>query len=110
MAWGIIEECYERGLVSRHPSGYTDFVDRNDIQAYVSRDWDAIRAAKDDYWAARLRDGGTEPLLTVAESLRQLVRAVQPDWPRPEDREADFDHHVAVKRLLDRCRDVVPRG
>ncbi|MGH7819001.1 MAG: hypothetical protein ACREQ9_04435, partial [Candidatus Binatia bacterium] len=71
--------------------------------------WEAIQKSKRDYWADRLETEGVAPLLAAAESLCDLVRAVHPDWPSAEDREADYENHVRVKRLLDRAGDAVSR-
>ena len=85
-------------------------MDSREVREFVRRDWETIRKSKQDYWTGRLRAEGAAPLLAAGESLRELVQAVQPDWPRAEDRDADYEHHVLVKQLLDRARDAFPRG
>ena len=74
-----------------------------DIQAYMSRDWDAVRAAKDQYWAERVRALGPAEGLRVADELRRHVRALHPDGPTPADRSADLAAHVRLVELLRRA-------
>ena len=80
-------------------------MDLRGIQDYVSRDWDAVRLAKDRYWAERIRRLGAAEGLRVGDELRRQAQALHPDWPSQADREADLDHHVRLAELLRR----VPR-
>ena len=73
-----------------------------DIHAYMSRDWDAVRVAKDRYWGERIRRLGAAEGLRVGEELRRQVLAMHPGWPSPADREADLAHHVRLGELLRR--------
>jgi len=74
-----------------------------DIQAYMSRDWDAVRAWKDRYWAERIRALGPAEGLRVADELRRHVHALHPDWPTPADRSADLVAHLRLAELLRRA-------
>jgi hypothetical protein len=80
-------------------------MDREAVRNFALRDWGAVEAAKQDYWAERLRREGTEAVLAAAENLRRFVRVVRPDWPSPADRRADLRHHIRLKRRLDAARD-----
>ena len=80
-----------------------------DIRAFVSRDWDAVRAAKDRYWAHRIRSLGPAEGLRVADELRRQVLARQPGWPPAAERSADIAAHARLVELLrrgsrSRCR------
>jgi hypothetical protein len=81
------------------------FMIARDIQAYMSRDWDAVRVAKDRYWAERIHRLGAAEGLRVGEELRRHVLAMHPGWPSSADREADLAHHVRLGEQLRR----VPR-
>lgn len=70
------------------------------IEEYVSRDWQAVRAAKDAYWAARIRRRGPAEGLRIAEELRRQMMALDPRWPSAADRERDLAHHARVCELL----------
>jgi hypothetical protein len=74
-----------------------------DIQAYMARDWEAVRAAKDRYWAERIRRLGPAEGLRIADELRRHVVALHPDWPTPADRSADLAAHVRLAELLRRA-------
>ena len=77
-------------------------MDVRDIQAYVSRDWDAARLAKDRYWADRIHRLGAAEGLRVGDELRRQVLTLHPWWPSQADREADLAHHVKLAELLRR--------
>ena len=73
------------------------------IQDYVSRDWDAARAAKDRYWGDRVEALGPLESFRISDELRRQVLAQDPDWPRLSDRQADIDAHVRLAGLLRRA-------
>jgi hypothetical protein len=83
------------------PSSRIEHVITRDIRAYVSRDWDAARIAKDQYWAARIRRLGPGEGLRIADELRRQVLAQQPDWPSAAERSEDLAAHA---RLAERLR------
>ncbi|HXT19739.1 MAG TPA: hypothetical protein VN923_03225 [Thermoanaerobaculia bacterium] len=74
-----------------------------DIQAYMSRDWEAVRAAKDRYWAQQVRVLGPAEGLRAADELRRQVLALHPSWPSPADRSADLAAHARLAELLRRA-------
>ncbi len=41
--------------------------------------------------------------LGASQALFEHVRLVQPGFPSEQQRRADFDHHVALKQLIDRA-------
>ena len=77
-------------------------MDLRGIQEYVSRDWDAVRLAKDRYWADRIHRLGAAEGLRVGDELRRQVLVLHPGWPSRADREADLAHHVRLAELLRR--------
>jgi hypothetical protein len=74
-----------------------------DIRAFMDRDWEAMRAAKDRYWAERIRALGPAEGLRIADALRRHVLALHPDWPTPADRSADLAAHERLADLLRRA-------
>ena len=72
------------------------------IREFVSRDWGAVRAAKDAYWADRIAQLGPAEGLRIADELRRQMRSLNPDWPSPDDRRRDLLSHVRVTALLRR--------
>ena len=79
-----------------------------DIRRYMSRDWQAVRDAKDAYWAHRIARLGPREALRVADELRRQMRAQHPGWPSREDREADLAAHSRLSERLRRAPH--PRG
>ena len=73
------------------------------IREYVSRDWQAARDSKDDYWAARIARLGPAEGLRISDELRRQALAINPDWPTAEDRIADFAGHVRLAELFRRA-------
>lgn len=39
----------------------------------------------------------------ASQMLAEHVRLLRPDWPSCEERQMDFEHHVALKRDIDRA-------
>jgi len=70
------------------------------IRAYVSRDWEAARHSKDDYWGERVARLGPGEGVRVADDLRRQARVLDPAWPRPDDRQQDLISHVRVAALF----------
>lgn len=77
------------------------------IREFVARDWSAVRAAKDAYWADRIERLGAWEGIRVAEQLRQQALLQNPEWPSADDRRRDLDAHV---RLAERLRCAYPTG
>jgi hypothetical protein len=77
------------------------------IAEFVAREWSAARAAKDDYWAARIRRLGPAEGLRIADELRRQMLAIDPQWPSEAERRHDLaDHHrmAELLRRADRAR------
>ena len=76
------------------------------IREYVSRDWQAARDSKDDYWAERIARLGPAEGLRIAGELRDQVLALNPDWPSADERRADLACHVRLAELFRRADSV----
>lgn len=73
------------------------------ISDFVGRDWPAVRAAKDDYWATRIRRLGPQEGLRIADELRRQMLAIDPQWPSETERRRDLASHRRVAELLRRA-------
>lgn len=73
------------------------------IAEFVARDWSAVRAAKDDYWAARIRRLGPQEGLRIGDELRRQMLAIDPQWPSEAERRRDLADHRRVAELLRRA-------
>lgn len=73
------------------------------IADFVARDWAANRAAKDDYWASRIRRLGPQEGLRIADELRRQMLAIDPQWPSEAERRRDLADHQRVAELLRRA-------
>jgi hypothetical protein len=73
-----------------------------DATALQTRDWTEVREAKEAYWAT-VKSGMT-PLEAVrlGDELRAHVRTLRPEWPTPDDRDADIAVHARVAEMLSR--------
>jgi hypothetical protein len=70
------------------------------IRAFVSRDWGAVREAKDAYWAERIGRLGALEGFRIADELRRQALMLDRAWPRPDERREDLAAHVRLARLL----------
>ena len=69
----------------------------------MARDWDAVRAAKDRYWANRITRLGAAEGFRIADQLRQQARARDASWPDAAQRRRDLLAHVRLAELLARA-------
>jgi len=82
---------------------YDEQVIARGIREYVSRDWRAVRDAKDAYWGERIARLGPLEAFRIAEELRRQALLQNPGWPHPDDRRLDLESHVRVAELLHRA-------
>jgi hypothetical protein len=73
------------------------------IRDYVSRDWQAVRESKDDYWGRRISRMGAAEGLRVADELRRQALLMNDGWPSAADRAADLASHARVAELMRRA-------
>jgi len=78
-------------------------MDRAAIRAFVARDRERVAALKRDHHAKRYRASQGSAGLEVGRMLLEHARRVRPDWPTERDRREDLEHHLALKRRIDRA-------
>jgi len=72
------------------------------IRAFMNRDWQRARDAKDAYWTERVQRLGPLEALRIADELRRQVLLQHPDWPDAAGRRDDLRHHVRMTELFAR--------
>jgi len=78
-------------------------LDADAVHAFVRRDRNATEDLKRRHWAERFRAEGSAATLAASSALREHARRVRPDWPTDADRTDDLEHHMALRRKLDRA-------
>ncbi len=73
------------------------------IRAFIARDWQRARDAKDAYRAERVRRLGPIEAMRIAEELRRQARLQHPEWPDAASRQGDLRHHVCMTELFARA-------
>ena len=73
-----------------------------DIGAFMARNWQRARDAKDAYWAERVQRLGPLEALRIADELRRQALLQHPDWPDAARRRDDLRHHVRMTELFAR--------
>jgi hypothetical protein len=82
---------------------YDRLVIARGIREFLSRDWDAARAAKDAYWSERISRLGPMEAFRIAEELRRQALAQHPGWPDSDERRRDLESHARLAELLHRA-------
>ncbi len=72
------------------------------IHAFMARDWQRARDAKDTYWADRIGRLGPIEAMRIAEELRRQAKLQHPDWPDAASRGDDLRHHERMTELFAR--------
>lgn len=80
-------------------------MEREDVLAFVNRDWEAARKLKEDHWVGSKRGLTPREILKQGEDLWRHTRTVRPEGPSEAERQADLENHARVSRLL---RSVAP--
>ena len=70
------------------------------IRAFMARDWQRVRDAKDAYWAARVQRLGPVEAMRIADELRRQVLLQHPGWPDAASRRDDLRHHARMTDLF----------
>lgn len=73
------------------------------IREFVTRDWEAVRAAKDQYWGRRIARLGPLEGLRIADELRQQALLQNRAWPDDRLRQEDLAAHLRLADLLRRA-------
>jgi hypothetical protein len=82
---------------------YDELVITRGIRDFVSRDWAAVREAKDAYWGERIARLGPIEAFRIAEELRRQVQLQHPGWPHADDRRRDLEAHERLAALFHRA-------
>lgn len=110
----------ERPRLQRSPEerradgGFFDYdplmVDEARAGGFAERDWSRIEALDRRYWIEEYRRHGAAATVGASVALWRHMRRLRPDWPNDEERRRDLEHHVSLKRLLERAsRDLAAR-
>ncbi|HJQ36886.1 MAG TPA: hypothetical protein VKB93_07095 [Thermoanaerobaculia bacterium] len=73
------------------------------IAEFLARDWDAVRRAKDEYWADRIAQLGPIEGFRIAEELRRQALLQNPAWPTAGERREDLAAHVRLAGIFSRA-------
>jgi hypothetical protein len=73
------------------------------IRAFVARDWQAARQAKDAYWGRRIERLGPAEGFRIADELRRQALLQDPTWPDADGRREDLHTHARVAARLARA-------
>jgi len=73
---------------------------REDILAYVNRDWQAVARHKERFWAERKKHMTPTEVLALADDLRAEILGRRPDCPSAEERRIDLETHARVSEML----------
>lgn len=92
-----------RGRCASHIRGYNPDMITDGIREFAARDWNAVRDAKDAYWAERVGRLGAAEGLRAADELRRQMLGLSPDWPDEEARRADLRFHADLSERLRRA-------
>ena len=106
LAWSSHRDRREREAVCGQRPGdvaYLPGMDRDALRAYAHRVWAEVERLGHAYWAELYRRRGPAIGFRTAAALAEYVRRARPDWPSPAQRQQDLDHHVALKRRIDRA-------
>ena len=79
------------------------------VRSFMRRAYDVVAESKQDHWARRFREEGGDATWRAGQALREHVKLVRPDWPSEDDRAEDLEHHIELRRLLDRTAHAFPR-
>ena len=75
----------------------------DDIRAFATRDWAAVRNADAAHWAAEFKERGPAATVAASRALWEHARRIRPEWPTPDHSDRDLAEHLRLKRLLDRA-------
>jgi hypothetical protein len=76
--------------------------DPESLRAFRDRDWNAVREAKERFWAEDHRRRGPLAGLAVGSALWDRIRMIDPAWPDAEQRARDLAHHLDLAEKLRR--------
>lgn len=86
-----------------------DAFDADALRAYRDRDWNAVREAKEQFWAEDHRRRGPLAAFSSSAALWEHARALDPTWPNAEQRAEDLAHHLELAERIRRVAHVFTR-
>jgi hypothetical protein len=75
---------------------------KEDILAFVQRDWTAIAEQKRQWRAEQAKRMTAAEALAIGDELRRYALGLHPDWPTEQQRREDFAMHVRISESLSR--------
>lgn len=84
--------------------GIMDFMRREDLLAFLGRDWQSIALMKETTWAESGSRMRLIEALRIGDALRRDVVRRRPDWPSQSEREEDLAVHARVSEALSRVQ------
>ena len=82
---------------------------REDILAYVNRDWAAIEERKRQWQAELSRRLTPAEALAIGDRLRDYAYSLHPEWPTEQQRREDFEMHVRMSEMFRRVHEFLDR-
>jgi len=75
-----------------------------DVRAYAKGVWSAAERLKREHWARETAVRGPLATFEASVALWEHMRRLRPEWPSPDERRADLEHHARLKRAIDAAR------
>lgn len=82
-------------------------MDRAAARAFAQRDYALLERLKEEHRTRRHREQGADATVEVVSALFEHAREISPDFPSARYRAEDLEHHIRLKRLLDRAAHAV---
>lgn len=79
-------------------------VKRQEIEAFLGRNWEAVASLKADYWAERKRSLTPTEALAIGDRLRRHTLTLRADWPSESERIDDLAVHRRVSESFRHVR------
>jgi len=82
-------------------------IPREQIRAFAARAFAEADAEKRLYLAEQARRGGAQQGLALLEAMVEHAELVRAPFPSEAERREDLEHHIDLKRKLDRAAHVL---
>lgn len=79
------------------------------IKEFLNRPREPIESLKAEWWASHAAADGKGSALEVGHALLEHARRVDPSFPSADYLAADLEHHVVLKKCLDRASKALAR-
>lgn len=76
---------------------------RTHLYAFARRDWSALARVKEEHLVQSYREHGSQASRAQASALYDHARSHVADFPSEEERLLDLEHHIRLKRLVDKA-------